>query len=155
MEAAGPSSVLQTKQPFQRIDQTMWSALSRFVLQGFQRRMQQLIDDPLKRSLDLFAVLFVQMRQLVKQAIQLFFADAVPVVHQLGNDIAAGTPIELGHELGCFVLNQFTSLVDLANSSLAIFIARFLQTIDVVQKDIFQITNIRSEISRTRGSRLR
>ena len=47
------SSVIQPKQPLQRLQQPVRRALLRLVAQRFQRRVQQLVDQPVERRRDL------------------------------------------------------------------------------------------------------
>jgi len=65
--APRPFSILQLEQPRQRIEQHVRDAVAGFVAERFQRRVQQLIQQPLEGAADLLAGLFVQLRQFVQQ----------------------------------------------------------------------------------------
>ena len=109
--------------------------------------MQQFVHDPLDRSLDLLTVLFIQVRQFVEQSVQLVLADGMPILHQARNDLATRAMIILGHEFGRLFVDQLSRLVDFSDTRLAVRLARLFQTVDVVEKDIVQVSHIGVEVA--------
>ena len=85
-------SVLQLKQPRQGVQQHVRDAMSRFVAERFQRRMQQLVQQPIERATDLRPLPGVQLRQLAQQPLQLLFLRLPPALLELP-DHRAGRPV--------------------------------------------------------------
>ena len=109
--------------------------------------MKEFTHDPPHGSLDLLAIFFVQMGQLIEQPVKLVLADTMPVLHQSGYDLTAGPAIIFRHEFGGLFIDQFAGLIDLSNPRFAIVLACFFQAVDVVQKDVVQAADFGVKIT--------
>ena len=77
-----------------------------FVAEGFQRRVQELVDVAVEGLLDFGALPLVELGELVEQPPQLLVAERVPAVPQALDDRAGGAVVQVGHEALRFIFDD-------------------------------------------------
>ena len=112
-----------------------------FILEGFQRRVKQLVDDAGNCRFDGLSLRVVQSRQFAVESVQLDSTDVMPMLTQTVNYRASSTVVDFLHERLSLAINNVHRLLHFGLTSLAIAAAGIFQRVDIVQKHVVTLNS--------------
>ena len=143
-------SVAEVKQALYGVQQTVRCAGFGFVLQRFQRWVQQLVHDAVNRLFDGSSLSFAEVRVLTVQDLQLAATDFTNLLTQSLNNRPRRAVIDFMHEALRLLLNDLSRLFDFRLSQLAVFFTVSFEPINVDQEHVFvNLRNGRCEVPRS------
>ena len=122
---------------------------ARLVAERFQRRVQQLVDQPVERAADLLAGAVVQLRQLVQQPLQFVFLRLLPALAAAARSPGrwrGGSISAMKRVVSCSTIVHGGGQLLVAHR--AVPLAGRLQVVDRIEIDVGPVADGRVEIAR-------
>jgi hypothetical protein len=105
-------------------------AVTRFVAERLQRRVQELVDQPVERFADLAAGTLIEIRELVEQPAKFLLLGLLPALAELLDDRAGHAVAQVAHEPLGLLLDDPPRGRQFAVALGAVLVAGVLQVVD-------------------------
>ena len=135
------------------MQQTFRSAGLSFILERFQRRVQQFVDDTGNCCFDRLTLRVIQGWKFTIESVQFGSANVMPVLTQSVNHRARGPVVNFLHERLSLANDDAHRFLHFRLTGLAIAAAGIFQSVDIVEKHVvIDRGDLRSEV--TRGGKI-
>ena len=119
-----------------------------FIAQGFERWMQQFVDEPLERTLDFFPRATVDFSQLIEQPAQLIALELVGLLFESLDGWPGDPVIRVGFKAGRFFLDDALGLGPFFFACRAVPLAGLLEIVDTEEIDVAELCDGGIEVPR-------